>query len=222
MGDIMHKTLSRHTARGTLVLALGVGLLNAAGGHADDRNMRHEHERHGMGEPYRARHWIFDDRHHHGHYYPAIGYSINALPFGCQTLGFRHRRLFFQAGVWYEPTAGGYVVVRPPIGIVVPMLPPDYSTVFAAGVPYFYANDTYYASAPGGYAVVNPPAAGTYIEAPAAPAAPAAPGAAAPVPAAKPGNATWYFCTSANAYYPYVATCKEGWKPVPASAPPNP
>jgi hypothetical protein len=26
----------------------------------------------------------------------------------------------------------------------------------------------------------------------------------------------WYFCTTANAYYPYVSTCAEGWKAVPA------
>jgi hypothetical protein len=29
----------------------------------------------------------------------------------------------------------------------------------------------------------------------------------------------WYFCASANRYYPYVATCPEGWKAVPAQPP---
>jgi hypothetical protein len=28
--------------------------------------------------------------------------------------------------------------------------------------------------------------------------------------------ATWYYCTSARAYYPTVATCAEPWVPVPA------
>jgi hypothetical protein len=27
----------------------------------------------------------------------------------------------------------------------------------------------------------------------------------------------WYFCTSANNYYPYIASCPEGWKSVPAT-----
>jgi hypothetical protein len=27
----------------------------------------------------------------------------------------------------------------------------------------------------------------------------------------------WYFCRSAQAYYPYVTACPEGWIPVPAS-----
>lgn len=26
----------------------------------------------------------------------------------------------------------------------------------------------------------------------------------------------WYFCESSQTYYPYVASCAEGWKPVPA------
>ena len=30
---------------------------------------------------------------------------------------------------------------------------------------------------------------------------------------------SWYFCESANGYYPYTATCPEGWKSVPATPP---
>ena len=29
----------------------------------------------------------------------------------------------------------------------------------------------------------------------------------------------WYYCGSANAYYPYVTQCPEGWKPVVPQAP---
>jgi hypothetical protein len=25
---------------------------------------------------------------------------------------------------------------------------------------------------------------------------------------------TWYYCVSANAYYPYVSYCAEGWREV--------
>ncbi len=31
---------------------------------------------------------------------------------------------------------------------------------------------------------------------------------------------SWYFCESANGYYPYTATCPEGWKSVPATPAP--
>jgi hypothetical protein len=37
-------------------------------------------------------------------------------------------------------------------------------------------------------------------------------------PAAGPAPAqNWYYCTSSKNYYPYVATCAEGWKTVPAT-----
>jgi len=46
--------------------------------------------------------------------------------------------------------------------------------------------------------------------------APAAAPPAAPVPR------TWYYCQGAKGYYPYVATCPGGWKPVPANSAPPP
>jgi hypothetical protein len=36
------------------------------------------------------------------------------------------------------------------------------------------------------------------------------------MPSVPPQPATWYFCRSAGRYYPYVATCPEGWVQVPA------
>jgi hypothetical protein len=86
--------------------------------------------------------------------------------------------------------------MRPPIGIVVPVLPPAYTPVWIGGAPYYYdyASDSYYVAAPGGFAVAQPPAA--------------------PAPA---GN--WYYCDSAKAYYPYVSQCAEGWRTVPATPP---
>jgi hypothetical protein len=32
-----------------------------------------------------------------------------------------------------------------------------------------------------------------------------------------PPAPTWYYCESARAYYPYVASCLEGWRQVPAT-----
>ena len=50
------------------------------------------------------------------------------------------------------------MVVLPPMGITVPMLPPAYATLWIAGATYYYANGVYYAAAPGqGYVVVAPP-----------------------------------------------------------------
>lgn len=50
------------------------------------------------------------------------------------------------------------MVVLPPMGITVPMLPSAYATLWIAGAPYYDANGVYYAAAPGqGYVVVAPP-----------------------------------------------------------------
>jgi hypothetical protein len=127
--------------------------------------------------------------------------------------------------VWFERVGPNYVVVRPPPGILVPVLPPASTTVWVAGTPYYYANDIYYAAAPGGYMVANPPMAadagpppGAPLGAPsgAPPGAPSGPQAAA---SPAPQTSNWYYCESAKAYYPYVVQCKEGWKQVPASPP---
>jgi len=211
---------ARIAAAGIASIALALAL--AGNAHADEHRAR----RHEAGEPYRAPHWIYDDRYHHSHYYPAIGYSVAVLPPGYLSVGFGNRRFFFQGGVWFAPAAGGFAVVRPPVGIVVPTLPPAYTTVWIAGASYYYANDIYYVAAPGGYAVTAPPAGtATYTEAPSAspapppPQPPQAPSAPAAAPPASAANQMWYYCDSAKAYYPYVPECKEGWRPVPASPP---
>ena len=39
----------------------------------------------------------------------------------------------------------------------------------------------------------------------------------APAPVVQPSPQYWYFCESANAYYPYVSFCQEGWKMIPVT-----
>jgi Family of unknown function (DUF6515) len=206
------------------VAAISLALLLAGAASAEE----HREKRHEMGEPYRAQHWIYDDRYHHSHYYPAVGYSVAVLPPGYLSLNFGSRRFYFHGGVWFSPLAGGFAVVRPPVGIVVPVLPPAYTTVWIAGAPYYYANDIYYSAAPGGFAVAAPPA-GTYTETPQAmPAPQAMPSATPPAPPSgsptgassqSTGGMWWYYCDSAKGYYPYVPDCKEAWRPVPANPP---
>jgi hypothetical protein len=161
-------------------------------------------------ERYRTEHWVYDDRFHHNHYYPAIGYAVTALPPGNITVRFRGGDFWFHSGVWYQHVGPRYVVVRPPVGVIIPVLPPGYSVVYYSGVPYYYANDTYYVQQPTGYEVVAPPDA---------PAPAPAPAAAAAQPTQTAG--TWYYCESSKTYYPYVQQCAEGWKSVPASPPPG-
>jgi hypothetical protein len=134
----------------------------ATGALAQDRDRDHDHR----GAPARgAPGWNnargevrFDGRYGHNHYYPSRGYVYGMLPVGAVSVGFGGGNYFFHGGVWFRPYAGRYVVVEPPVGIFLPVLPPDYATVWVGGVPYYYADGVYYNVAPGrGYVVVAPP-----------------------------------------------------------------
>jgi hypothetical protein len=183
-----------------------------------------ERERREFREPYHTPHMVYDDRYHHGHYYPAFGYRVAALPPGYLSVSFGPRHLFFHGGVWYEPRGGAYFVVRPPFGVVIPVLPLGYTTVMIAGVPYYYANDVYYTQGPGGYAVAAPPAGAQYAEMPSSPpdsppgpppySPPPPPGPSANPGAPPAGTGMWYYCDSAKGYYPYAQQCPEGWRSV--------
>jgi hypothetical protein len=90
--------------------------------------------------------------------FPPLGYAATALPRGSIHIAHGGGHYFFDGGVWFRPYAGRYLVIAPPIGIVVPMLPPGFFTLDINGMPYYYANGTYYMMQPeGGYTVVAPP-----------------------------------------------------------------
>jgi hypothetical protein len=85
--------------------------------------------------------------------------------------------------------------------------------------PWYYGPAYYppaYAYPPAYYyppVVAEPP---VYIEQPPATyVPPPAPQAQAPAP--QTGN--WYYCESAQGYYPYVKECPSGWRMVPAQPP---
>jgi hypothetical protein len=101
----------------------------------------------------------YDAHFGHNQYYPARGFVVRGLPAGYVTVVRGPNRFFFAGGVWYAARGPGFVVVGPPIGVFVPVLPPFYTTVWVGGFPYYYANDTYYDWNPGqnAYEVVAPP-----------------------------------------------------------------
>jgi len=78
------------------------------------------------------------------HDYPKIGHRVPRLPERRRPIRFHDHDYFFQGGIWYEPFGISYVVVQPPIGILVPLLPPYYSTLWIGDVAYYYANGVYY------------------------------------------------------------------------------
>ena len=137
--------------RASKPLILVAALLMATSAMAD----RH---RTGPGPVRGQGHMVLDGRYHHDHYYPSRGFIAPVLPRGSLSIGFGGSSYWFNGGVWYQPWAGHFRVIVPPIGIVLPLLPYDYVSLRVGGLPYYYANGVYYSSAPGGYVVVNPPA----------------------------------------------------------------
>jgi hypothetical protein len=70
------------------------------------------------------------------------------------------------------------------------------------GAPYpYWGYPPPYAYAPPPVVVEEPP---VYVQPP------------TPLPAAPQPQAEWYYCRSANAYYPSVNSCPEAWVKVPA------
>lgn len=102
---------------------------------------------------------VLDSRYNHGRYYPSFGTVRPSLPEGYRPYYRGRDRFYFNGGIWYAPSGSGFVVVRPPSGLVISVLPPFYSTVWFGGAPYYYADNVYYTWQPdqNGYAVVDPP-----------------------------------------------------------------
>ena len=109
----------------------------------------------------RVRHPHYDKRWHHYRNYPPRGYVAPALPRNVVLVNHYHQRYWYGSGIWYASYGPRYVVVTPPIGVFVPLLPYFYTTLWFGGTPYYHANDAYYLwRAPRrAYEVVTPPAA---------------------------------------------------------------
>lgn len=102
---------------------------------------------------------VFDHHFNHDRYYPARGAFINELPREHVRVEFRGTPYHFYGGAWYRHDGPRFVVVSPPIGLLVPILPPFYTTLWIRGEPYYYADDAYYRWTPErrAYEVVSPP-----------------------------------------------------------------
>jgi hypothetical protein len=147
---MISKQVSRRSAvRTAMVLVALAGVVSGGIALAD----------HGRGEGDRGRGMVLDGRYHHDHYYPQRGFAVGALPHGYRSVEWGRDRFFFYGGVWYRPYGPSFVVVAPPVGVVIPFLPDFYTTVWFGGVPYYYANDAYYVwnRDARGYVVTQPP-----------------------------------------------------------------
>jgi hypothetical protein len=169
-GAALISVVSALARMGALLVAACVLTIGVA--HADPHDRDHRDFRGGPGPRPGWDH--MDGRFHHDHYYPSRGYYVRDLPRERVIINGPRGRYFYSGGVWYSPGPSGYVVIGAPVGVFVPVLPPDYTTVWVGGAPYYYANDSYYVwrDSDSQYEVVAPPdeqAANTEPPAPAPP-----------------------------------------------------
>ena len=104
--------------------------------------------------------YVLDAHHGHDRYYPPRGLEFHAVPRDAYVVRHGGVPFYFHGGIWYRSYGPRVVVVAPPLGIVVPFLPPFYTTLWFGGVPYYYADDAYYRwdDLRRGYVVVTRPA----------------------------------------------------------------
>jgi hypothetical protein len=107
----------------------------------------------GAGERGTATHQHLDSRFQHNRYYYDRGYAVHRPPAGgvAGLTGRNGERYYFHGGDWYHwrgdwyrSWGGAWIVVDAPIGLLVPLLPPHYTTISSNEATYYYANDTYY------------------------------------------------------------------------------
>ena len=132
---------------------LGLSLLTSG---ALAQQPEHGHGGHAPRQGQSAQH--YDNLYSHNRYYTQPGVAVSAVPGRPYVVAHGGQHYYYSGGVWYAPHGPTFVVVGPPVGVFVPVLPPFYTTVWFGGLPYYYANNTYYEySSPQGYEVVEPP-----------------------------------------------------------------
>ena len=94
---------------------------------------------HAAGNPYPHRGDL-----RHDSRYPSRGVVVSRPPADRVVVVRGRDHYYYSSGVWYRPRGPRFVVVGPPLGVFVPVLPHFYTTFWFGGIPYYYANDTYY------------------------------------------------------------------------------
>lgn len=103
----------------------------------------------------------WDGAYGHHRYYPVAGWHVRTLPPHVAWVPWHGVRYGYWGGIWYAPYGASYVVVRPPVGVVITTLPAFATAITLGGIGYWYANGVYYRDyAGGGYTVVPSPIVG--------------------------------------------------------------
>jgi hypothetical protein len=90
------------------------------------------------------------------HYMPH-GKQVRELPRGYTRVHNGPFDYYYWEGMFYRLIAKDYVVVYPPVGVVVPVIPQGCQPVVVDGIAYYNINGITYMATPNGYQVVPQP-----------------------------------------------------------------
>jgi len=113
--------------------------LSTAPGYADREKWERDGQRQHRSSEFRVEKH-FNER----NVYPREGYRVRVLPHRHRAIHYHNHDYFYFGGIWYQPSGADFIVIRPPLGIVVSVLPPIYNTLWIGDVPYYFANGVYY------------------------------------------------------------------------------
>jgi hypothetical protein len=82
---------------------------------------------------------------------------VAALPFGAVAVSFGSRPYHYYDGYYYRPYGYQYMMVAPPVGIVVPALPSGYVSVMIGTRVYYSYQGVFYLPVGNNYQVVQKP-----------------------------------------------------------------
>jgi hypothetical protein len=102
-------------------------------------------------------------RHWHDFRY---GARFTILPVGYVSIMVGGSPYYYDDGLYYQPAAGGYQEVYPPVGADVPELPDGAVAIEAGNITYYYAGGAFYVQTDNGYNVAPPPIGVTVPELP--------------------------------------------------------
>jgi len=112
---VASKMSSKHLAFGLIAVFLGGMLLLGPPRLADA---------HGPRPGHKIKRKVHDTRHYHNRSYPARGEYIRTLPRRSRVVVHAGIHYHYFGGIWYRPHHSRFIIVSPPIGAMVPFLPP--------------------------------------------------------------------------------------------------
>jgi hypothetical protein len=100
--------------------------------------------------PYRPSYW--------GPNWHPFGFFLSSLAANALLFTLANQQYYYEDGCYYEPSPnGGYTVVPPPIGAIVPNLPQGYETTMVGNDTFYYYGGAFYVDNGQGYQVVAAP-----------------------------------------------------------------